>query len=67
MNQNYIDRLFLTAIHGLCNVSWEWPQGWDTLRKQHFLQNCLKFAEQQEMYEECAIIRDVQKELNTES
>ena len=67
MNQNYIDRLFLTAIHGLCNVNWEWPNGWDILRKRHFLKNCLEFAEHREMYEECAIIRDVQKELDPKS
>jgi len=67
MNRNFIDQLFLTSIHGLCNVDWEWPRGWDYNRKLHFLQSCLRFAETREMYEECAIIRDVEKEVREEA
>jgi hypothetical protein len=66
MNQNFIDQLFLNSIHGLCNLDWEWPQGWSTNRKLHFLQSCMKFAETREMYEECAIIRDVEREVRKE-
>ena len=43
---------------------WEWPEAWDTTRKKNFLDQCLKYAEQNEFYEQCAIIRDVQKTIN---
>lgn len=66
MDQNFIDKLFVTAIHGLCNQEWQWPKGWDIARKLDFLQACLQFAETQEMYEECVIIRDVEKEVRAE-
>lgn len=41
--------------------SWEWPNTWDAVRKRRFLQQCLTYAEQNEFYEQCAIIRDVEK------
>jgi hypothetical protein len=44
--------------------SWEWPDHWDTDRKQRFLNQCLDYATKNEFYEQCAIIRDVQKTIN---
>lgn len=66
MNQNFVDRMFMTVIEGLCTTEWQWPPGWTVERKKKFLENCRSFAEQRELYEECAIIRDVEKELEVE-
>ena len=62
MNGNYIDKLFMTAINGICETEWKWPMGWDIVRKKRFLKQCLEYAERNELYEQCAIIRDVEKE-----
>jgi hypothetical protein len=41
--------------------SWEWPSTWGKAEKNNFLDESLEYAEQLELYEQCAIIRDVQK------
>jgi hypothetical protein len=64
--ENFIDKLFVTAINGLCSTKWDWPPGWDIERKRNFLKQCIEYAERQEWYEQCAIIRDVQKELEAD-
>jgi protein-arginine kinase activator protein McsA len=46
---------------------WQWPHDWDLLRRKSFLKHCLEYAEKHEMYEQCAVIRDVGKELEEES
>ena len=61
MNENFIDKLLVASINHMKTAKWEWPNHWDTLRKQKFLEQCLSYAEKNEMYEQCAIIRDVQK------
>jgi protein-arginine kinase activator protein McsA len=42
---------------------WEWPVNWDVKRQKQFLDDSLKYAEQKEFYEQCAIIRDVQQKI----
>ena len=66
MDKNFIERMFMTAIMGLCTTEWHWPIGWSYERKKKFLESCRDFAEQRELFEECAIIRDVEKELKAE-
>jgi hypothetical protein len=66
INENFIEKLFVTAINGLCTTDWQWPKDWTLERKRHFLNHCIEFAERKEWYEQCAIIRDVQKELETD-
>lgn len=63
INENFIDKMFVTAIDGLCSPKWIWPHDWDVTRKRSFLKHCIEYAERKEWYEQCAIIRDVQKEL----
>jgi protein-arginine kinase activator protein McsA len=43
---------------------WEWPESWTSPRKLKFLEDSLRYAEKQEFYEQCAIIRDVKENLN---
>jgi hypothetical protein len=61
MEENFIDKLLITSINHMATDQWEWPHTWDNLRKKRFLQQCLAYAEQNEYYEQCAIIRDVEK------
>jgi protein-arginine kinase activator protein McsA len=42
-------------------TKWEWPPKWDDERKVKFLNESLSYAEQNELYEQCAIIRDVKE------
>jgi protein-arginine kinase activator protein McsA len=40
---------------------WEWPDMWDKPRRMRFLDESLRYAEERELYEQCAIIRDVKE------
>jgi hypothetical protein len=61
MEENFIDKLLITSINHMATETWQWPPDWDNSRKKRFLQQCLVYAEQNEYYEQCAIIRDVEK------
>ena len=60
-SKNFVEELFIRSINHMKTDDWDWPDKWDNVRKHNFLNESLQFAEQQEMYEQCAIIRDVQK------
>ena len=62
---NYIEQLFCRSINVMKTDEWSWPDHWDTDRKTRFLNDSLNFASQHEFWEQAAIIRDVQKTLNT--
>ena len=62
--ENFIDKLLVASINHMKTNEWEWPESWDLTRKQRFLTQCREYAEQNELYEQCAIIRDVEKELD---
>jgi hypothetical protein len=64
MIENFINKLLIESINHMKTGDWEWPESWDTERKHRFLNQCLTYAEQNEFYEQCAIIRDVQKTIN---
>ena len=66
-DQNFIERLFIRSINHMTTNEWQWPPDWDLLRRKSFLKHCLEYAEKREMYEQCAVIRDVGKELEEES
>ena len=63
MDKNFIDKLFIDSINIMKTDKWEWPNKWSTDRKEKFLDDSLIYAENNELYEQCAIIRDV-KETN---
>tara|TARA_R110000822_G_scaffold154108_4_gene293613 strand:- start:1902 stop:2102 length:201 start_codon:yes stop_codon:yes gene_type:complete len=60
-SRNFVDELFIRSINHMKTDNWEWPDTWDTARKHNFLNESLTFAESQEMYEQCSIIRDVKE------
>ena len=61
--ENFVDKLLISSINHMKTNEWQWPEHWDLPRKRTFLQSCLTYAEQNELFEQCAIIRDVSKEL----
>lgn len=63
MNHNFIERLFIESINVMVTDKWDWPEHWDTERCMKFLNESLRFAEDRELFEQCAIIRDVKESL----
>lgn len=61
MNKNFIDKLFVDSINIMKTTKWKWPDTWNTEKKIKFLIESLSYAEQNELYEQCAIIRDVKE------
>lgn len=62
--ENFVDKLLISAINHMSTDNWQWPDHWDIERRRRFLNQCLTYAENNEFYEQCAIIRDVEKTLN---
>jgi hypothetical protein len=63
-NLNFIKQLFVDSINVMATDNWEWPDVWDVQRKLQFLNESLRYAEQHELYEQCAIIRNVKESFN---
>ena len=61
MNPNFIEQLFIDSINIMATGEWEWPDAWDKSRRMRFLDESLRYAEERELYEQCAIIRDVKE------
>jgi hypothetical protein len=64
MDDNFIDKLLIQSINHMATDIWEWPPKWDDDRKLKFLKSCIEYAEKHEFYEQCAIIKDVEKTIN---
>lgn len=63
MDHNFIERLFIESINIMATNQWDWPDHWDSERRLKFLNESLRFAEDRELFEQCAIIRDVKESL----
>ena len=61
MNKNFIEELFIDSINVMATCEWEWPEQWDKERRLRFLNESLRYATERELYEQCAIIRDVKE------
>ena len=61
---NFVEKLFIQSINHMKTDNWEWPAYWDAERKEKFLDESLEYAIELELYEQCAIIRDVQETIN---
>ena len=59
MEENFINKLLINSINHMKTGNWEWPSTWDLARRKQFLESCMQYAENNEFYEQCAIIRDV--------
>ena len=63
MTDNYLNKMISSAIDSMQTSDWHWPSDWIESDKKKFLNDCLNWLEQNELYERCEIIKDVQKEL----
>ena len=63
MNKNFIEELFIDSINVMATGDWEWPDRWDKQRRLQFLEESLRYATERELYEQCAIIRDVKESI----
>tara|TARA_Y100000310_G_scaffold326887_1_gene392423 strand:+ start:952 stop:1146 length:195 start_codon:yes stop_codon:yes gene_type:complete len=63
MTNNYLNKMISSAIDSMQTTDWDWPDGWAESDKKRFLNDCLNWLEQNELYERCEIIKDVQKQL----
>ena len=63
MTDNYLNKMISSAIDSMQTSDWRWPEEWIESDKKRFLSDCLNWLEQNELYERCEIIKDVQKRL----
>lgn len=63
MNENFIKQLFIRSVNLMKDTEFEWPDHWDIKRKIEFLDTSLEWAIQEELYEQCTILRDVKETL----
>ena len=62
--ENLMMKLFVESINAMGTAEWEWPNSWNMLRKNSFLTQSLNYAEKHELYEQCAIIKRIQDDLD---
>ena len=60
---NYIDKMIVSAIDEMENAEFIWPINWTVPTKKKFLDDCLEWLEENQLYERCQIILDVKKKL----
>jgi|TARA_R110000796_G_scaffold252358_1_gene386238 protein-arginine kinase activator protein McsA len=58
---NYIEDLFIRSINHLKTDDWEWPGSWNSDKRIEFLNESLEYAINNELFEQCSIIRDVKE------
>tara|TARA_R100000656_G_scaffold66748_1_gene50630 strand:- start:806 stop:997 length:192 start_codon:yes stop_codon:yes gene_type:complete len=63
MTKNYINKMITSAIDEMETQTWEWPGSWDDSSKEKFLDDCLEWLEENQLYEKCQIIVNVKKKL----
>jgi|LauGreDrversion4_2_1035121.scaffolds.fasta_scaffold3563697_1 hypothetical protein len=61
VKENYIDDVFMSVVDHMTTDKWQWPDNWDTQRKLDFVDHSIKWAEEREYYEQCAILQNVRK------
>ena len=63
MTKIYINKMITSAIDEMETQTWEWPSSWDASSKEKFLDDCLEWLEENQLYEKCQIIVNVKKKL----
>tara|TARA_R110002051_G_scaffold295727_1_gene361598 strand:+ start:1102 stop:1299 length:198 start_codon:yes stop_codon:yes gene_type:complete len=61
--ENYIDKMIISAIDEMDTQEFVWPVNWSVPTKKKFLDDCLEWLEENQLYERCQIILDVKKKL----
>lgn len=63
--ENFVNQLFINSINVMKTDEWKWPDAWTLEKRLKFLEDSLSYAEKNEYYEQCAIIRDVKNKIET--
>lgn len=61
--ENFINQLFIESMNAMAGNDWKWPNTWNQEQKLNFLSEALKYGEQNELYEQCSIIKDVKDQI----
>jgi len=61
--ENFVVKLYIESVNAMSGTDWKWPDAWDDSRKIMFLDEALSYGEQNELYEQCSIIRDVKTKI----
>jgi hypothetical protein len=64
-DENFITEMLVASINLMATNSYSWPTKWTDADKQHFLETCLTYTIEHELYEQSAILRDVEKTIKT--
>jgi len=64
-DENFITEILIASINLLATNKYTWPTKWTDVDKQQFLQQCLEYTIKHELYEQSAILRDVEKTIKT--
>ncbi len=63
MEKNYFDRMMVSAIESMKQNKHDWPSHWDNPQKINFLDECIDWLENNEMYEQCEIVLNEKKKI----
>ena len=63
MGTNYFSRMITTVIDSMRTSRVDWPVHWDSEQKVKFLDDCLQWLEENELYEQCEIIINEKKKI----
>lgn len=63
--ENFMMKLFVESVNAMDSNDWHWPDSWNSLKKQQFLGQSMIYAEKNELYEQCIIIKKIQTDLET--
>lgn len=63
MEKNYFDRMMVSAIESMKHNKHDWPSHWDNTKKINFLDECIDWLENNEMYEQCKIVLNEKKKI----
>ena len=63
MEKNYFDRMMVSAIESIKHNKHDWPAHWDNKQKIKFLNECIEWLEDMELYEHCEIVLNEKKKI----
>jgi len=63
MEANYFERMMASAINSMRSNNHEWPDHWDKEKKELFLNQCLEWFEEKELYECCEVVLNEKKKI----
>jgi hypothetical protein len=63
MSSNYFKELIIKTAETMQTGQWYWPEHWGTDQKLQFINEMLEWLEENEMYEQCRIFKNVKETL----